>query len=237
MEHRLRAGRGRPGRHPPRPPAGTSRTRSPTCSGRTRSRSSPRRTGRCGTSSSCRRSATRTGTSTPPRTRWPGSLRRRCWPDGVPPGRRSDMRCGTSPRARRSPGSDLRWRRRRWRPRGSWRPGRTAWTSTTRSASTRSPPTGSATSPTSASALATTRSPSTSSTRRPRSSASSSRRRRARRGRGARRTPGRRVTGSAYDFCQLVTQRIHLEDTDLVAVGEDADAVALDRAGVRGTLR
>jgi uncharacterized protein (TIGR03084 family) len=31
-----------------------------------------------------------------------------------------------------------------------------------------------------------------------------------------------RVTGSAYDFCQLVTQRIHLADTDLAAVGEDA---------------
>jgi uncharacterized protein (TIGR03084 family) len=33
-----------------------------------------------------------------------------------------------------------------------------------------------------------------------------------------------RVTGSAYDFCRLVTQRIHREDTDLVATGEDADA-------------
>ncbi|HET8961735.1 TIGR03084 family metal-binding protein [Nocardioides sp.] len=32
-----------------------------------------------------------------------------------------------------------------------------------------------------------------------------------------------RVTGSAYDFCQLVTQRIHREDTDLEAVGDDAD--------------
>jgi uncharacterized protein (TIGR03084 family) len=32
-----------------------------------------------------------------------------------------------------------------------------------------------------------------------------------------------RVTGSAYDFCRLVTQRIHREDTDLVAVGEDAE--------------
>lgn len=31
-----------------------------------------------------------------------------------------------------------------------------------------------------------------------------------------------RVTGSAYDFCQLVTQRIHRDDTDLVAVGDDA---------------
>ena len=31
------------------------------------------------------------------------------------------------------------------------------------------------------------------------------------------------VTGSAYDFCQLVTQRIHRDDTDLVAVGADAE--------------
>ena len=32
-----------------------------------------------------------------------------------------------------------------------------------------------------------------------------------------------RVTGSAYDFCRLVTQRIHREDTDLVATGADAE--------------
>ncbi len=31
------------------------------------------------------------------------------------------------------------------------------------------------------------------------------------------------VTGSAYDFCLLVTQRTHRDDTDLVAVGADAD--------------
>ena len=31
-----------------------------------------------------------------------------------------------------------------------------------------------------------------------------------------------RVTGSAYDFCCLVTQRVHRDDTDLVATGEDA---------------
>lgn len=31
-----------------------------------------------------------------------------------------------------------------------------------------------------------------------------------------------RVTGSAYDFCQLVTQRLHRDDTDLVAEGDDA---------------
>lgn len=32
-----------------------------------------------------------------------------------------------------------------------------------------------------------------------------------------------RVTGSAYDFCRLVTQRVHRDDTDLVAVGDDAE--------------
>ncbi|KAA1420228.1 TIGR03084 family protein [Nocardioides humilatus] len=31
------------------------------------------------------------------------------------------------------------------------------------------------------------------------------------------------VKGSAYDFCQLVTQRVHRDDTDLVAVGDDAE--------------
>ena len=31
------------------------------------------------------------------------------------------------------------------------------------------------------------------------------------------------VTGSAYDFCLLVTQRVHRADTDLVAVGPDAE--------------
>ena len=31
------------------------------------------------------------------------------------------------------------------------------------------------------------------------------------------------VTGSAYDFCLLVTQRVHREDTDLVAHGADAE--------------
>lgn len=31
------------------------------------------------------------------------------------------------------------------------------------------------------------------------------------------------VTGSAYDFCLLVTQRIHRADTDLEATGADAD--------------
>ena len=31
------------------------------------------------------------------------------------------------------------------------------------------------------------------------------------------------VVGSAYDFCQLVTQRVHRGDTDLVATGAEAD--------------
>ena len=37
---------------------------------------------------------------------------------------------------------------------------------------------------------------------------------------------GRRaaVTGPAYDFCLLVTQRVHRDDTDLVATGAEADA-------------
>lgn len=32
-----------------------------------------------------------------------------------------------------------------------------------------------------------------------------------------------KVTGPAYDFCRLVTQRVHRDDTDLVAVGADAE--------------
>lgn len=32
-----------------------------------------------------------------------------------------------------------------------------------------------------------------------------------------------RVTGSAVEFCELVTQRIHRDDTDLAAVGDDAE--------------
>ena len=31
------------------------------------------------------------------------------------------------------------------------------------------------------------------------------------------------MTGSAYDFCLLVTQRVHRDDLDLVATGDDAD--------------
>lgn len=34
---------------------------------------------------------------------------------------------------------------------------------------------------------------------------------------------GQRVAGPAYDFCRLVTQRIHRDDTDLVATGADAE--------------
>ena len=41
------------------------------------------------------------------------------------------------------------------------------------------------------------------------------------------------MTGSAYDFCLLVTQRVHRDDTDLVATGADAEQLADDRAGVR----
>jgi uncharacterized protein (TIGR03084 family) len=33
-----------------------------------------------------------------------------------------------------------------------------------------------------------------------------------------------RVSGPALDFCLLVTQRVHRDDTDLVATGRDADA-------------
>ncbi|WP_436700742.1 TIGR03084 family metal-binding protein [Nocardioides sp. BYT-33-1] len=32
-----------------------------------------------------------------------------------------------------------------------------------------------------------------------------------------------KVTGTSYEFCQLVTQRIHRDDTDLKAVGDDAE--------------
>ena len=45
------------------------------------------------------------------------------------------------------------------------------------------------------------------------------------------------VRGSAYDFCLLVTQRVHRDDTDLVAVGDDAErwlAIAQAFAGPPG---
>ncbi|MDO9457170.1 TIGR03084 family metal-binding protein [Nocardioides sp.] len=48
------------------------------------------------------------------------------------------------------------------------------------------------------------------------------------------------VTGSALDFCQLVTQRVHRADTDLVATGPGADAwldVAQSFAGPAGPGR
>ncbi|KAA1426842.1 TIGR03084 family metal-binding protein [Nocardioides antri] len=48
------------------------------------------------------------------------------------------------------------------------------------------------------------------------------------------------VKGSAYDFCQLVTQRIHRDDTDLEAVGEDAErwlTIAQSFAGPAGNGR
>jgi uncharacterized protein (TIGR03084 family) len=48
------------------------------------------------------------------------------------------------------------------------------------------------------------------------------------------------VTGSAYDFCLLVTQRIHRADTSLVATGRDADtwlSIAQAFAGPQGEGR
>ena len=51
---------------------------------------------------------------------------------------------------------------------------------------------------------------------------------------------GQTVTGPAYDFCLLVTQRVHRDDTDLEAVGEDANAwldVAQAFAGPSGDGR
>ena len=49
-----------------------------------------------------------------------------------------------------------------------------------------------------------------------------------------------RITGSAYDFCLLVTQRCHRHNTDLVATGADADRwldIAQCFAGPPGTGR
>ena len=49
-----------------------------------------------------------------------------------------------------------------------------------------------------------------------------------------------RVSGSALDFCLLVTQRVHRDDTDLVAVGADAEqwlAIAQCFAGPPGEGR
>ena len=41
------------------------------------------------------------------------------------------------------------------------------------------------------------------------------------------------VTGSAYDFCLLVTQRVHRADTDLVADRRRRRPLARHRAGLR----
>ena len=49
-----------------------------------------------------------------------------------------------------------------------------------------------------------------------------------------------RVGGPAYDFCLLVTQRVHRDDTDLVATGADAEtwlAIAQAFAGPPGDGR
>jgi uncharacterized protein (TIGR03084 family) len=48
------------------------------------------------------------------------------------------------------------------------------------------------------------------------------------------------VRGSAWDFCLLVTQRVHRDDTDLVATGADAEqwlAIAQAFAGPAGEGR
>ena len=48
------------------------------------------------------------------------------------------------------------------------------------------------------------------------------------------------VTGSAYDFCLLVTQRVHRDDTDLVTVGDEAEhwlTIAQAFAGPSGSGR
>jgi uncharacterized protein (TIGR03084 family) len=51
---------------------------------------------------------------------------------------------------------------------------------------------------------------------------------------------GQSVRGSALDFCLLVTQRVHRDDTDLVAVGDDAErwlSIAQAFAGPAGAGR
>ena len=76
---------------------------------------------------------TRTASSTP--RRWPGPRRR---PRELLARWRAGRACAAGGAARRTTegrcrGSGRRCRRPRWRPRGSWRPGRTASTSTRRS--------------------------------------------------------------------------------------------------------
>ena len=143
---------------------------------------------------------------------------------GRQPRRRSAPPSPGCPRARRCRGSARRCRPPRWRPRGSWRPGRTRSTSTTPQASGRSRPTGSGTSPTSACAPATTP---TRCTRRSRPAEEFRVELTAPSGDalglGARGRAPSAVRGSAYDFCLLVTQRVNRADTDLVAVGADAE--------------
>ena len=53
----------------------------------------------------------------------------------------------------------------------------------------------------------------------------------------ARPTPRSAVTGSAHDFALLVTQRLHRDDADLVAVGDGRRRVARPRAGLRRPAR
>ena len=163
----------------------------------------------------------------------PALAARRCSPAGARRARRCRPRCGRCPTARRCRGSARRCRRRRWRPRGSWRPGRTRSTCTTRSAS----------SPSSSDrirhvahlgvrtrdfAFSVHELPAPAEEFRidlvspsgdqwswgPEDAAQT-------------------VTGSAWDFCLLVTQRVHRDDTDLVAVGRGRRAVADDRPGLR----
>ena len=158
------AGRGLGRRHPGRPPAVDRRGR----------RAGRHRQGGLGRGRAGRRSTTRTASSTPRPPRSPGSRRRgRCWPAGAPPGSADRRPARECPRVRGCRGSARRCRRPRWRPRGSWRPGRTPSTSTRRSASSPRSTTGSGTWPTSACAPATSPSPPTGSSRPPTSSASS----------------------------------------------------------------
>ena len=116
----------------PRRRAGPSPPRSRTCSGPTRSPSCARAPSKraAGTTSCWRRSATRWATSTRARSSSPSCPRDEVldrWAAGRGRPRRGPARdCRP---ARRCRGSARRCRRPRWRPRGSWRPGRTRSTS------------------------------------------------------------------------------------------------------------
>ena len=59
----------------------------------------------------------------------------------------------------------------------------------------------------------------------------------ARAGPGDRRTRRSGSTGPALDFCLLATQRRHRDDTDVRAVGPDADSVARHHPGLRRSAR